>query len=142
MLYDLRRMDLGDWHPREIPEELLHGAALQKQQSLALPPWQQWYFTLLCAGRLPGANAKRPNFGKTRALLDDARQRFPRLKWKGDTDIGNFLTEVGCEHDHTRAGNGYEFPPLAECRAEWERKYGPKEWSNAVEEWEGQGKAG
>lgn len=23
MFYDLARMDLGDWHPREIPEALL-----------------------------------------------------------------------------------------------------------------------
>jgi hypothetical protein len=137
MLYDLRRRDLGDWHPRDIPEELLHGAGLQKQQSLALPPWQQWFVSLLHAGRLPGANAKRPNFAKTRTLLADAQKRYPRLKWKGDTDIGNFLTELGCEWDHTRVANGYEFPPLAECRAEWARKYGPQEWGKAVEEWEG-----
>ena len=31
------------------------------------------------------------------------------------------------EWDHTRVANGYEFPPLAEGRAEWERKYGPQE---------------
>lgn len=32
MFHDLREMELGDWHPRDIPEALLCGAALQKQQ--------------------------------------------------------------------------------------------------------------
>ena len=30
MFYELRLMDLGDWHPREIPEDLLHSPALRK----------------------------------------------------------------------------------------------------------------
>ena len=38
MLYDLQRMDLGDWHPRDIPEALLSNPALQKQQGFTLPP--------------------------------------------------------------------------------------------------------
>jgi len=29
MFYDLQRMDLGDWHPRNIPEALLTDPALQ-----------------------------------------------------------------------------------------------------------------
>jgi hypothetical protein len=36
MFYDLRMMDLGDWHPRDIPEALLTNPALQKQQSHTL----------------------------------------------------------------------------------------------------------
>src|SRR6516165_5797313 len=32
MFYDLQRMELGDWHPRDIPETLLRNPALLKQQ--------------------------------------------------------------------------------------------------------------
>ena len=42
MFYDLQRWELGDWHPREIPEELLRNPALQEQQGHTLPPWEQW----------------------------------------------------------------------------------------------------
>ena len=55
MFYDLRAMELGDWHPREIPEALLRNPALQEQQGHTLPPWEQWYVMLLHNGKLPGA---------------------------------------------------------------------------------------
>ena len=61
MFYDLRAMELGDWHPREIPEALLRNPALQGQQGHTLPPWEQWYVMLLHNGKLPGALTKRPN---------------------------------------------------------------------------------
>jgi hypothetical protein len=52
MFYDLSRKDLGDWHPRNIPEELLKGEALQKQQGFSLPPIEQWFLLLLHDGVL------------------------------------------------------------------------------------------
>ena len=80
-------MDLGDWHPRDIPEALLSNPALQKQQGFTLPPLEQWFVMLLHEGTLPGALANRPNTAFTKSLLDDAKERIPRLKWD--------LTEVG-----------------------------------------------
>lgn len=53
MMWDLQRMDLGEWHPREIPESLLKGSALQEQQTHTLPPLEQWYLSLLKDGRVP-----------------------------------------------------------------------------------------
>lgn len=55
MLWDLQRMELGDWHPREIPDSLLKGTALAQQQTLTLPPIEQWYLWLLENGEIPGA---------------------------------------------------------------------------------------
>ena len=71
MFYDLQRMDLGDWHPRNIPEALLTDPALQKQQSYNLPPLEQWYLTLLHNGRLRHAYV-----ALTRALVENAKQVF------------------------------------------------------------------
>src|SRR6516162_6064174 len=92
----LQRMDLGDWHPREIPEALLTNPTLQKQQSYNLPPLEQWYVGLLHNGKLPGAlvraNPPKPNTAYTRSLIDDAILRVPRLRWDlSDVGLRNFL---------------------------------------------------
>jgi hypothetical protein len=47
MMWDLQSLELNGWHPREIPERLLRGAALQEQQGHTLPPLEQWYLMLL-----------------------------------------------------------------------------------------------
>jgi hypothetical protein len=142
MFWDLRAMELGDWHPRDIPERLLKNPALQKQQKLTLPPLEQWYLLLLHEGRMPGpALTKRPCYAPTRTLVDDARERIPALKWTlSDVELGTFLTDmerigVVCTKHRTSAANGWDFPPLAECRAAWEKRYGPTDWERPVEEW-------
>jgi energy-coupling factor transporter ATP-binding protein EcfA2 len=60
MMWDLQRMDLEGWHPREIPESLLKGTALQQQQAHTLPPLEQWYLSLLQDGKVPGALIANP----------------------------------------------------------------------------------
>jgi hypothetical protein len=50
MFYELGRMNLDGWHPREIPEALLRNPELQKQQSHTLPPLEQ-YITDCCPVR-------------------------------------------------------------------------------------------
>jgi len=55
MMWDLQRMPLDGWHPREIPESLLRSSALQRQQAHTLPPLEQWYLSLLQDGRIPKA---------------------------------------------------------------------------------------
>jgi Mesyanzhinovviridae DNA primase len=133
MFYDLGRMALGDWHPRDIPEALLRGAALQKQQGLTLPPLEQWWLTVLHDGALPGAFAKRPNTAYTRSLTEDAKARVPRLRYDlTDVALRNFLVEeVGCTKFRDSTGNGWSFPTLAECR----ERYGLRKWDNPAEEW-------
>ena len=90
MFYDLSRRNLGDWHPRDIPEILRTNPELQKQQRLNLPPLEQWYFSLLHCGRLPGALAKRPRTAPTKELRADAKERFPRLKELSDEALSLF----------------------------------------------------
>jgi hypothetical protein len=140
MFFDLQRMDLGDWHPREIPQVLLKGAALRKQQGLTLPPLEHWYLMVLQDGQLPGALQKRPNTILTMNLMDDAKQRVPRLRFDL-TEVGlrDFLTSkerigIECQKYRSSHANGWSFPLLAECRQAWVEKYGPVDWDDA-EEW-------
>jgi hypothetical protein len=90
MMWDLQRMDLDGWHPREIPESLLKGSALQEQQTHTLPPLEQWYLSLLQDGKVPGALVTGPTSKKmsgpstayTKSLRLDACDRFPRLRFE------------------------------------------------------------
>jgi len=141
MFYDLREMGLGDWHPRDIPEALLCGAALQKQQGFNLPPLEQWYVSLLHDGVLRGALVNRPNTAFTRRLLEDAIGRVPRLKWDlTEVALRNFLTDeetigIPCSKFRANSGNGWSFAPLSELRDAWCRRYGPMKWDNPVKQW-------
>ena len=134
MFYDLGKMELGDWHPRDIPDALLSNPALQRQQGLTLPSLEQWYVMLLHDGVLPRAITNRPNTALTRNLLDDAKERFPRLKWDL-TEVGlwNFLIDedtigIPCTKYRAKFANGWTFAPLEELRGAWARRYGPVKW--------------
>jgi len=142
MFYDLLEMDLGDWHPRHIPEALLCNPALQKQQGYTLPPLEQWYVSLLHDGVLPGALPNRPNTAFTRSLLDDAKEKVPRLKFDlSEVGLRNFLVDedsigILCTKYRAAIGNGWSFAPLIELRGAWSRRYGPVKWDNLeAEEW-------
>jgi hypothetical protein len=136
MFWDLRRVDLGDWHPREIPEALLHSEALRQQQTLTLPPWEQWYLSLLQDGRLPGAISKHPNWAYTYRLLDSVKELVPRLKFDAsDIALRDFMVSKGFEKYHGKNQNGWKFAPLAICRADFDRAYGPRRWDNPNAEW-------
>jgi hypothetical protein len=149
MFHDLQRMELGEWHPREIPETLLRNPALQKQQGHTLPPLEQWYVMLLHNGSLPSALGKRPNTAYTRSLIEDAKVKVPRLRWElTEVALRNFLTDeestgAPCTKFRNAIGNGWSFPPLAEAREAWERRYGPIKWDNPdVKEWGEKGESG
>jgi hypothetical protein len=142
MFHDLRSIDLGDWHPRQIPETLLHSAAIQRQQSKTLPPLEKYYAMLLHEAKLPGPRiSKKPNRAMTRDLVEDAIKRVPRLKFELDEwSLRDFLTDTArigeaCTQKHFTHGNGYLFPPLAIARAAWEQLYGPTIWDQEAEEW-------
>src|SRR5262249_62109063 len=94
MVEDLGRRDVGDWHARDVADALLSNPTLQKQQGFNLPPLEQWYVSLLHDATLPGALIQRPNTTFTKSLLDDARQRVPRLRFDlTEVALRNFLVE-------------------------------------------------
>jgi hypothetical protein len=142
MMWDLQRMNLDGWHPREIPESLLKGSALQEQQSYTLPPIEQWYLSLLQDGRVPGAliskKTSRPSTAYTKSLREDAMDRFPRLKWElSDNNIADFLSDKNwpkAQKYRDNKNNGWTFEPLKESREAWDRRYGPQKW-DATKEW-------
>src|SRR5262249_37050599 len=122
MLYDLLQMDLGDWHPREVPTT----AGLMRQKKESLRGNYQWFEALLQAGMLP-VNADRPNRILTGSLLAYVKT-FRGLEYATDESIASFLYgEMGFTSKLSPQGNrfraskggarGWEFPPLLELRA-------------------------
>lgn len=142
MFYDLRRMPLGEWHPRQIPLCILKSEALVKQQTYSLPPMMQWWRMLLQDGQLPGASEAHPSWAYTRDLIADAKEKFPRLRLDLTPEsLRNFLFKspeairITCTKWNTSGPNGWKFPPLAECREAWEAIYGETLWDTPGGEW-------
>ena len=138
MLWDLWNMDLDGWHPSEIPGALLHSNAMQRQQLMSMPPFEQWVLGMLHNGQLPGP--KTPRFGAafTKSLSNDAKASVPKLQFMGDREmIRKLKDEWKCVPYHTNVGQCWRFPPLSDCRTAWERRYGPTAWDYPeAGEWE------
>ncbi len=132
MLYDLLRLDLGDWEPQEIYET----AALVEQKQRSLHGLDAWIEGFLQKGRLPVPySLKYPNRCLSDHLIEDAL-KFDR--YTNSTLVPTKLKEVfpNIEDFNNQAARGWKFPPLAECRRLWEARYGGKwNWLYNVKEW-------
>ena len=142
MLFDLLHWNLGSWHPRQVPET----KALREQKEQSLSPIEQWLEQVLQDGTLPGAGIlrsddNRRDFSPTRALIDNAKDRAPQLRWHlSDKQMGIFLRKHGCIPLKDRNGKlevrGWKFPPLAQMRADWSKRFGGWEWQDLEQdEW-------
>jgi Family of unknown function (DUF5906) len=136
MFWDLRRVDLAQFKPRHLPEALSRSKALQLQQQRTLSPIERWWETLLHEGMLPGARpTPRCKLGTvgTGSLMADVAARFPRLArdldYKG---LSEFLVAQGAKPDHFPWGNGYQLPPLEECRQAWIRRFPGIGWQRTI----------
>jgi len=137
MLYDLLRLDLGDWHPRKIPMT----DELREQQIRSLNPLDAWVLEFVETGVLPASDGvdrpcralshTEPDFDQRNprnGLLDLARERHLALRYVDDQVLTNHLRKWGCWPWRNNTQRGWEFPPLAECRAKWEERYPGWQW--------------
>jgi hypothetical protein len=157
MLFDLLGRKLGNWHPRDI----VHTEALTDQQEESLSALDEWWFELLQTGVLAGADENDPDraisneyeeeieesdgFGGKRkrtvrreGLFDQARRISPRLKAKSDAALGRYLSDKdrGCERKWVHRERGWQFPPLADCRARWLERFPDTKWDDLnLENW-------
>jgi Family of unknown function (DUF5906)/RepB DNA-primase from phage plasmid len=156
MLFDLLERDLGDWHPRNI----VRTEALTGQQEESLSALDAWWFELLQTGVLAGADEDDPDraisteyeeeieeptgWGGTRTrtvrhegLFDQARRISPKLKAVTDAALGRYLTnEQGCKRTWVHRERGWQFPPLADCRARWLERFPDTKWDDLnLEDW-------
>jgi hypothetical protein len=134
MLYDLKALELGDWHPRSIPQN----QALLEQKQHSLRGLDAWIEGFLQAGRLPiGPVDGYPNRCFSSSLFDTAKRHDP---YTNETALANKLKKVfgedGMKPFNRNAARGWIFPPLAECRKAWERRNGGTwNWHRDVKQW-------
>ena len=151
MLYDLLRMDLGDWHPRRIPRT----QALIAQQSLSLRPEDAAWLGLLEAGVLWASDPKNParavsNEYDNEVTLDD-HTRIVKVKGLLDRNpIGGAAHPQRAREpaapnspgQRRRAPPGSAasrlgLRPLAVARAKWEERFPDWKWSDpTLTEWQ------
>ena len=134
-LYDMLRMDLGDWHPREdVPETI----GLAEQQAESASPMVNWLGAILEEGTLPYAlrdangnysvigHRDDPALARPKLLLQAARNGDRRLVHSSDVSFWAFLEEHGitkADDKRIAAGRYRRFPPLAEARRLFREKY-------------------
>ena len=120
MLYDLLRLDLDGWHPRDnVPQT----KALLDQKMLGLGGLELWYVHLLNIGELPLMSEKKKRANPRRVvserLLENAKNHNARNECTTYEELAGFLKEMGCIHKSDGKAWGWIFPPLSEAREAW-----------------------
>jgi hypothetical protein len=119
LLHYLLHFDLSKVDLRSVPKT----AALLEQKLHSLDGEQGWWLSVLTNGELPG-NINEPRCCLRRTLFDHYLEEANRAGIKRkriETLIGTFLTSMCCKSEKRGTGSIYEFPPLSECRAAFER---------------------
>lgn len=129
MLHDLQRVDLGDWHPRQI----IQTEALREQKESSLAPNIEWVLSLLQEGVLPFAPGD-PRGVHARVLLEDARANFNWPRWSKMV-IAKTLLAWGCHRVRTEYGSLWRFPALSDMRTRWDAHYGKWGWGDDSGTW-------
>lgn len=136
LLHELMSVDLAGYDVRDVPIT----AALKEQQEHSMGPVDQWLRQLFDEGVLPGSmppdNAAAPTAAAERdivGLLPHARLSVPDLSRASGKTIAKPLRDIGAVPVTLGARKGWRFPPLSECRAAFEAKFGPQDWSDPEE---------
>ncbi|MET4455566.1 DUF5906 domain-containing protein [Bradyrhizobium sp. RT3b] len=145
MLHELLKHDLGEWHPRDITMT----EALREQQERSLRPLDAWLLKLLEDGMLPaGPAVDRSDRALSRSKADidgrnprnglyDLAREHSALRHLDDQVLAAHLKRWGCKPWRNSQARGWEFPPLAECRARWEEKFPGWPWQHPeINEWQ------
>jgi len=152
----LHEVDLTGFNVRAVPKT----EGLMEQRNHSLLPLEAWWCELLETGTIAGADPLEPNravshtyqrevtieagngTAQTRlvnqlGVYDQAKQVEPRLKSLSDHRLGAFLSQMGCENRvKVLRRRGWTFPPLLQCRDEWEKRFPNWPWVDpAIEAW-------
>jgi hypothetical protein len=145
LLYMLQNMDLSHFNHRDVPDT----DALQDQKLHSMEPHEEWWYGKLRDGHLRPAYPNWTSPIPKDALIDDYlsyAQRISASRRTNATRLARFLEKCCAPGPHAFSGefrgkdlngnqqNGstlwWEFPPLAVCRAGFEKHIGslPVDW--------------
>jgi len=145
LLYMLQHMDLTHFNHRDVPDT----DALQDQKFHSMEPHEEWWFSKLRDGHLRPAHPSWTSPIPKEALIEDYltyARNISASRRTNATRLALFIEKCCAPGPHTFTGefrgkdvsgnpqNGsavfWEFPPLAACRAGFEKHIGglPKGW--------------
>lgn len=125
MLHDLRRMELGTWHPEAHRPNT---EALADQQLRSLRGLERIVADFLLSGEVPCGNHRGERlFVPTLALCE-----FVGRRTKGEAptsrEVQLLFGPLGFQKDDTARPRGWVLPPLQEAREAWDRVKMPLAW--------------
>jgi hypothetical protein len=134
MLFDLLNLDLSDFEVRAIPMT----TALGDQMLRSFSSLEDWWYGWLVEGILPGS---AESWGSTTLdalyvdyCVDAGERHLPRQRFA--SELRTLVPPPGIQIERPRQQGGerqrvYVFPPLQNCRAEWDRRRAMKtEWQD------------
>jgi hypothetical protein len=135
MLYDLQRINLGDWHPTTI----LNNPALSSQKQSSMNDLEQWLSEMIEEGAIPAThnNYKEPYTVDYATLSDKVNECTSKRKYNvTKMELSSFLKKYGFIKCRSidRNTRGYQFPELKVLRAAWSKRFGVN-YDDEQEDW-------
>ncbi len=123
MLYDMLRMELGDWHPRHIPQT----AALQEQKARSMAPLMEWWEGWLQEGIGTSAFWTGPDLYRT------IRTSAPMTRDYSDKKLAGFLHKIGALWGRSNGVTRWQMPEMENARTSFEQAYGKWSWNSEIQ---------
>lgn len=128
MLYDLQKMNLKDWHPRDdIPDT----EELKRQKDLSMPKREKAILAFLENGIFPGVLVGKFNYQVGSTELNDYMERLEpgsaRISIKHKAAL---LKELGAVSKVEHGQRVWVFPPLEQIKTNWNQIKGMHNWED------------
>lgn len=133
MLYDLLRMKLGDWHPREdVPQT----EELSRQQIYGLQRHEKAILAILEQGIMPGYTKSRQRCVKSTTLNDYLNTLEPGKNKIHPRMVADTMIKLGASIVRDgQKGNVFIIPTLSRMRVLWNTVYTKTEFPHPEMEW-------
>lgn len=133
MLYDLLKINLTGWHPRDdVPET----DELRRQRAMGVTKVNKWVFAVLQEGFFPGTrNLKGHYVVNSTEMMEYMEKIEPECKKASYRARIDALKILGVTTTRDAEKRYLVFPKLQLMRENWNEKFDKAEWENPGEEW-------
>lgn len=126
MVYDLLRMDLTNWHPRDSMPDT---DEMHRQVYLSLRPEKRVALTFIDEGVLPGTTNTTGEYKATSSRLQDYLDKLePTCNKMSMKKRMQVFKTLGVERRREAKGMFWVFPSLDEMKKNWEKTNGKYPW--------------
>ena len=133
MVYDLKQMNISDFHPRSFVPET---EEYRKQTRMGMPKMWQTMRTFLDAGEFPGDLKTNLEYScSSKSIRKHFDKYLPKWDHSVDIKLKEILLSLGCIKRRTGTGICWIFPELKEMRGMLQDKFKAVEFDDMTEVW-------